>query len=161
MERPPRDLSDPLFSKRTVGLSLLQGLFVMVIVLLVFLVGWWHGAGSPDVVRENEARAMTFAALVIANLGLILINRSWTRTIRSTLRTPNRALWYVFGGAIVFLGLVLYVPALQNLFQFSRLGPLDLGIAVVAGVFSVAWFEVLKIIQERRQRAAGLPPAED
>jgi len=161
MERPPRDLSDPLFSKRIVGLSLLQGLFVMVIVLLVFLVGWWHGAGSPDVVRENEARAMTFAALVIANLGLILINRSWTRTIRSTLRTPNRALWYVFGGAIVFLGLVLYVPALQNLFQFSRLGPLDLGIAVVAGVFSVAWFEVLKIIQERRQRAAGLPPAED
>src|SRR5450759_4033210 len=161
MERPPRDLSDPLFSKRTVGLSLLQGLFVMVVVLLVFLVGWWHGAGSPDVVRENEARAMTFAALVIANLGLILINRSWTRTIRSTLRTPNRALWYVFGGAIVFLGLVLYVPALQNLFQFSRLGPLDLGIAVVAGVFSVAWFEVLKVIQERRQRAAGLPPAED
>jgi Ca2+-transporting ATPase len=148
MERPPRDLSQPLFSRRTVGLSLLQGLFVMIIVLLVFRIGLWLG------MHTNEARAMTFTTLVIANLGLILTNRSWTRTIRSTMKTPNRALWYVFGGTLVFLGLVLYVPALQSLFQFGRLNAVDLGIAVVAGAFSIVWFEVLKVFQERRRRAS-------
>jgi len=148
MTRPPRDLSQPLFSRRTVTLSLLQGLFVMAIVLAVYGVALALGLKTP------EARAMTFTTLVIANLGLILTNRSWTRTIRTTLRTPNRALWFVLGGTIVFLALVLYVPALMNLFQFGRLSAVDLLIAVVAGAFSITWFEGLKIIQGRRARRA-------
>jgi len=146
MERPPHDLSDPLFNKRTVGISMLQGLFVLVIVLLVFGAARWQG------LLVNEARAMTFTALVVANIGLILTNRSWTRTIRGTLRTPNKALWFVLGGAIVFLALVLYVPPLMRLFQFGRLSFLDIAIAVVAGAFSIAWFEGLKVIQGRRAR---------
>jgi Ca2+-transporting ATPase len=144
MTRPPRDLSEPIFSRRTVTLSLLQGLFVMVIVLGVYGVALGLGLKTPEV------RAMTFTTLVIANLGLILTNRSWTRTIRTTLRTPNRALWFVLGGTIVFLALVLYVPPLMNLFQFGRLSAVDLLIAVVAGAFSITWFEGLKVLQGRR-----------
>ena len=148
MTRPPRDLSQPLFSKRTVVLSLLQGLFVMAIVLMVYGAALWMGLKTPEV------RAMTFTTLVIANLGLILTNRSWTRTIRTTLRTPNRALWFVIGGTILFLALVLYVPALMNLFQFARLSAVDVIIAVVAGAFSITWFEGLKVLQARRARTA-------
>jgi hypothetical protein len=40
---------------------------------------------------NGEAGALTFTTLIIANLGLIFANRSWTRLIFSTLRTPNRA----------------------------------------------------------------------
>lgn len=138
MTRPPRDLAQPLFNKRTVVLSLLQGLFVLVAVMVVYRLGLSYG------LADTEARAMTFTALVVANLGLILTNRSWTRTIFSTLKTPNRALWFVVGGTMVFLGLVLYVPALQSLFQFSSLSAIDLLIALGAGALSVVWFEILK-----------------
>ena len=68
---------------------------------------------------EGEARALAYTTLIIANLGLILTNRSWTRTVWQTLRTPNTALWWVLGGASIFLGLVLYVPFLRSLFQFD------------------------------------------
>jgi Ca2+-transporting ATPase len=149
MTRRPRDLDDPLFNRRTLALSLLQGLFVLVIVMLVFAGARWAG------LKVNEARAMTFTTLVIANLGLILTNRSWTRTITSTLRAPNKALWFVLGGTIVFLALVLYVPALMRLFQFSRLSALDVVIAVIAGVLSIAWFEALKFFQGKRASAAA------
>ena len=118
----------------------------MAIVMAVYGVALSMGLETPEV------RAMTFTTLVVANLGLILTNRSWTRTIRTTLRTPNKALWFVLGGAIVFLALVLYVPPLMRLFQFGRLSFLDIAIAVVAGAFSIAWFEGLKVIQGRRAR---------
>ncbi len=38
MSRPPRDPTKPLFSRYTIGLSLLQGLSVLVIVMAVYAV---------------------------------------------------------------------------------------------------------------------------
>jgi Ca2+-transporting ATPase len=51
----------------------------------------------------------------------------------------------VTGGAVVFLGLALYVPFLRDLFRFSILHPYDIFICVAAGVMSIVWFEVLKM----------------
>ena len=145
MTRPPRGLTEPLFNKRTVALSLLQGLFVLVIIGVVFRVALYRGLGPA------EARALTFTTLVLANLGLILINRSWTRTILDTLRSPNRALLWVFAGALVFLGLVLYVPALKQIFHFGTLSAVDIAISFGAAVLSIAWFEVLKLFNKRQK----------
>ena len=147
MKRPPRNLKDPLFNKRTVGISLLQGLIVLIVVGVVFRIGL--GAG------EFEARALTFTTLVIANLGLILTNRSWSRTIFGTLRSRNAALWWVIGGTLVVLGLVLYVPALRNIFSFGVLSAADLAICFAAGLLSVAWFEGLKFLNGRRKHLTG------
>jgi P-type Ca2+ transporter type 2C len=75
MLRRPRDPNKPLFGRRALGLSLLQGLNVLIIVLAIFVVSLYRGQG------ESEARAMTYTTLVIANLSMILVNRSWSRTI--------------------------------------------------------------------------------
>lgn len=52
----------------------------------------------------------------------------------------------------MFLGLILYVPLLQNLFRFSTLYPIDLAICVAAGVLSTLWFEVLKLWPHQRKQ---------
>ncbi len=57
--------------------------------------------------------------MIIANLSLILTNRSWSRTILDSLRSPNAALWWVLTGAVAFLGLALYVPLLRSLFRYG------------------------------------------
>ena len=145
MQRPPRNSKEPLFSRQTLGLSLLQGVSVLVIVLAVFASALFRGQG------EAEARTLSYTTLIIANLGLILTNRSWTRTIWDTLRSPNAALWWVLGGATVFLSLVLYVPFLRDLFSFAFLHPIDIAICLVAGVISIAWFEGLKLLNRRKQ----------
>jgi len=59
---------------------------------------------------QGDATALSFTTLFVANLGLIFANRSWSRTIWSTLQTPNPALWLVLGGTLGFLSLALYVP---------------------------------------------------
>jgi len=133
-----------MFGLRVIGISLLQGLSVLLIILAVFYITLRYGQG------EFDARALTFCTLIIANLGLILTNRSWTRTVLSTLKSPNKALWWVMTGALIFLAAVLYIPALRKLFRFSFLHPLDLLICLGAGVFSVMWFEVLKVLQKKK-----------
>jgi Ca2+-transporting ATPase len=146
MKRPPRRLEEPLFSKRAVIFSVLQGLGVLLVVLLVFGIAWYLRQGDVD------ARALSFTTLIIANLGLILTNRSWSRTILDTLRTRNAALWWVLGGALFFLGLVLYLPFLRGLFHFSKLHLDDILIAFLSGAFSIFWFELFKMAR-RRQRS--------
>jgi len=144
MNRPPRDPQQALFDRRTLLLSLLQGASVLVIALAVFVIA--HLRGEP----ETNTRALTFTTFVIANLTLILANRSWTRLIVATLRSPNPALWWVIGGALAVLAFVLYIPFARDLFRFSRLHKMDLVICSIAGVFSVLWFEALKIFGRSR-----------
>ncbi len=144
MQRPPRDPRQALFGTRMLALGLLQGLCVLAVLLAVFGVAWYRGQG------ELDARALTFTTLIVANLGLILVNRSWTRTIAGSLRTSNRALWWVLGGALLFLACVLYVPFLRDLFRFSTLHPDDLALCLGAGVASVLWFELFKLFRQRR-----------
>jgi Ca2+-transporting ATPase len=147
MRKQPRNSKESLFGRRLFGLGLLQGASVLLIVLAVYLaalLGWRN---------KLDATAESFTTLVIANLGLIFVNRSWSRTIWSTLQTPNSALWFVFGGTLSFLGLVLYVPFLRNLFHFSILHPIDIAICLAGGIVSILWFEGLKVMAARARRA--------
>jgi len=122
-----RNLFVPLFGKKTIALSLLQGLGVFTIIFVIFAVKLYRGQG------ELDARTLTFTTLMITNLSLILTNRSWSRTLVSTLKYRNRVLWMVVFGGLVFLALVLYVPFLRGLFRFSALHPADLLLCFSAG----------------------------
>jgi len=146
MLRPPRRSRESLFGKKIIGLSLLQGLSVLAIVMAVFVIALSRGQG------EQDARALSFSTLIVANLCLILTNLSWSRTVFSTLRSSHAAVWLVVSGGIIFLGLVLYVPFLRSLFRFPTLHPLDLLICLAAGVLSTIWFEFLKIVSKKLNR---------
>jgi Ca2+-transporting ATPase len=144
MERPPRNPKQPLFDRRTLVLSLLQGASVLLVVLGVFAAAVYRGE------TETNIRALTFTTLIVANLALILTNRSWTRTILNMWRSPNPAIWWVVLGAAAFLGVVLFVPSIQALFRFSRLHASDVLLCLAAGMFSIVWFEALKIVGRPR-----------
>ncbi|HLF22454.1 MAG TPA: cation-translocating P-type ATPase C-terminal domain-containing protein, partial [Burkholderiales bacterium] len=105
-------------------------------------------------IEETEARALTFTALIMSNLALVLTNRSWSRSALAMLRAPNPALWWVVGATLAGLSVVLYVPALRSIFRFSQLHADDLLFCAVAGAFGVAWFEWFKhrLVPARRAR---------
>ena len=140
MRRPPRNPKDPLFGARLLGLSALQGASVLLIVLGVFVIALSRG------LVEDDARALTFTTLIVANFGLIFSNRSWDQTILETLHVPNRALWWVVAGGLALLAIVLYTPAVRDLFRMAQQHPSDVAIAVVAGFSSIVWFEAIKVL---------------
>jgi len=141
MQRPPRPPKEALFGRRVLILSLIQGLFVLLATLLVL--GYALHLGASD----ELARALTFSTVVIGNLGLILVNRSWRHGILGTVKKYNPALWWVITGALVFLMLVLSLPMLREIFHFAPVSPLQFLYCVVAGLASVLWFELYKKIR--------------
>ena len=143
MKRPPRSPGERMFGLRTVAVAVLQGAVMLLSVALVYGFALARGAG------EAEARAMTFTTIVLGNLGLILANRSTTRSIFTTLRFPNPALWWVIGGTLGGIALSLYVPYLRNLFRFAPLHLDDLGLCLGAALFGLLWYEGYKAIRVR------------
>lgn len=140
MQRPPRKTKEPLFGRKLLWLALLQGVGIFGIILAIFLISLHRGQG------ELDARALTFTTLILANLGLIVSERSTDLISLKMLKSHNSAFWWVIGGALIFLALVLYVPFLRQLFSFSFLHPIDLAICLLGGAISLVWFEQLKIL---------------
>jgi Ca2+-transporting ATPase len=144
MDRPPRGVDEPIFSRRMISVSVVQGAVVLLAVLGVYLWAVLSDFGA------NDVRALAFTALVAGNLALIFVNRSWTHTILGGFMTKNKALWWVTGGTVGMLALLFALPGARDLFQFEVLQPLHMLIAIAAGVASVMWFEVYKVVQRKR-----------
>ena len=144
MDKPPRDIKEPLFSRKKVLLSVLQGSSILLIICAVYFTAIYLRK------TPGEVRALTFTTLVISNLGLILTDRSWTRSIFSMLKEKNDAIIYVLAGVAVMLSLVLLIPAITKLFHFSPLHLNDLVICFICGVVSVSWFELFKYVAKRK-----------
>ena len=144
MHRPPRRLNEPLFGRQMILTGLIQGLGVLATVFTVYAISIHRGYG------ETEARMISFVCMVIGNLGLIFTNRSRRDSLLRSLRVPNTALWWVSGGAIGFLSLVLSIPFLRNLFQFAPLHRWELALIIVAVFISLMIAESVKMNPLRR-----------
>lgn len=151
MQRPPRGPKERLFSLDNVWFAVLQGLSVLAVCLGVFYLS--RQSHTPE-----AARALTFASLVAAVAVVILANRSVSRTILAGLGVPNPALWWVLGGTIAFLPLVLLVPFAQRLFHFAPIGVVELAYSITAGLACAFWFDLLTLgkgwVRTRLARAA-------
>ena len=85
--------------------------------------------------RESDAtaRTLTFTSLVVGLLGLITVNRSWSRNLWQILRSSNTAYCCVMAGASALLAAILYLPFLRGIFRFASLSLQELGFAMAAG----------------------------
>jgi len=144
MERPPRDPNEPLFGKSIFLISVSQGLIVLLATLSVL------GYTLYTTASIEVARTLAFATIVIGNIGLIMVNRTWNQTFFSTISKPNPALWWVIGGALCFLTLALTHPFMQKLFHFSPVNFSQVSLSVIAGIGSVIWFEWFKMVRRNQ-----------
>ena len=139
MDRPPRRVGAPLFSRRDLVIAGLQGLSVLAATVAVYV--WALLTHEP----EDVVRSVAFLTLFVGNLTLILVNRSWRLSIRQSFRErANPTLKWILSGAVGMVVVLLTVPALRDPFNFGPLQLADWIVAVVAGSASVTWFEIYK-----------------
>ena len=138
MDQPPRRPGAPMFSRRVLTIAALQGLSALAAVFGVYL--WSVLDNRPD----DVVRSITFATLLVGNLALILVNRSWRLSIWQSFRERrNPTLKWILAGAALLV-VLLTVPSLRNAFHFGPMKPVDWLVALVAGFIGVAWFEIYK-----------------
>src|ERR1035441_7977822 len=138
MRRPPRDPKIPLLIPKRIAWALVQGLIALAIVAGVLI-----GAARMGM-QESELGAMVFTALVLVNIGLILVNRSFESSVFRAIRQPNRALWILMGAVFVLLATTLFWQPARTLFHFGQLHLNDLAVCGAVGMASLVLLEALK-----------------
>jgi Ca2+-transporting ATPase len=151
MRQPPRRVGEPIFGRRVLLIATLQGLSVFATVLGVYLSSVLSDRPDPT------TRSLTFATLVIGNLALILVNRSWRLSVWRTFRERrNPTLRWILPVAAAVLVAMISVPGVRRTFDLGPMAAGDWVVAVVAGCVGLLWFEVYKSVGH--PRAGGTRP---
>ncbi len=138
MQRPPRAADSRLLSPSMMTFSLLQGGLALVALAGVLVVG--IGRDMPT----DELRALMFTSLVLINVGLIVVNRSFSSSLSVALRRPNFFLWFLLSLVAGVLTIALTWPPAMDLFQFGPLHGDDLGVSLVVTVGLILCLEAVK-----------------
>lgn len=146
MQRPPRPLDKTFLSWGEIQISLWQGLVITIGTLASYQIGVQQGF------HEELVRSLVFSTLIMANIGLTFVDRSFTRSFIEAARNKNVVLRIVVLATLLALGITLYVPPVARLFDLAPLTVGQLALTAAIGFASVAWFEVYKWAK-RRPRA--------
>ena len=138
MLQPPRAMTTTFFNMNELAVSILQGLAITAGTLAIYYLSVQKGA------NEALTRSMVFTTLIIANILLTFVNRSFYYSIFTVLRYKNKLLWIIIIATLILLALILYIPALSSFFSVTSLSPAQLGLATVVAFISVMWIELRK-----------------
>jgi Ca2+-transporting ATPase len=130
MSEKPRPINEPLINSRMWWKIVWQGTGIIMVALIFYGFGLW----VSDI---PLGRTMSFAALVVAQLSLMLINRDF-----SQIKNNHVLLWLVII-AFVSLNAALFIPVLRGLFHFVRISPLQYFYSISAAVASSLYFNLI------------------
>ena len=144
MIQKPRPFTTTFFKFKELVTSIIQGLVITLGSLSVYQYAVFEGY------NESVTRTMVFMVLISSNIFLTLVNRSFYYSIWTTLKYKNNLVPLIIGITLILSALLLFVPPLTRFFQFETLNTNQLGIAVLAGMISVLWYEIVKGIKRAK-----------
>ena len=141
MTMPPRKMTTTFLQWREISISVIQGLVIACGTMGIYQYAVISGF------NENLTRTLVFTTLVVANIFLTLVNRSFYYSVITSLKNKNTLLWIALLTTTVLLACLLYVPFMRSFFRFSQPSIIQLLIAIATGFVVVIWFEGYKWIK--------------
>lgn len=138
MTRPPRDPQASLLLPQRIWWGVVQGA-VALLIAAAALIG-----GTQFNMPEDDLRALVFTVLVLTNIGLILVNRSFSASLMRAFFNTNRLLWILLSVVVTLLAISVFWPPAQRLFHFGQLHGDNLVICALASVFGLILLEAIK-----------------
>ena len=144
MQRPPRRAAAELLSLPVALWSLLQGLLVLAFLAAIYLLA--AGRGMP----VDESRVLVFVSLVMANMALVVVNRSFGFAFGSRHTGSTWALGIVYAAAGAILTVAILWPPARELFHFGAFHGHDLAIAIGGCFLLIVVLEAVKRLLRSR-----------
>ncbi len=135
----PRSRTTGLFTVDELLIGIVQGLAITtgVLILYYFFMNNDHSI--------EETRTIVFTTLILSNVFLTFVSRSFTKTMYYTSRYKNNLVPVILIASAVFLALLHFVPAIRNLFQLVPVSFPEFLLCFAVAFASVMWFEVYKM----------------
>lgn len=148
MLNPPRKITFSFMTFRQLFLSIMQGLFITMGCLGL---GYYYMQAGED---NTTVRTVIFITLLICNIFLTQLNRSFFFSVFQTIRYRNRLVPAVIAVTILFIVCMLYIPAVRQLFSLNMISSRMLLISVSVALLCTCWVEVVKYFYRKRVMAA-------
>jgi P-type Ca2+ transporter type 2C len=160
MQEPPRSLKERLFTGKVFGRSLYIGVIIAVGAMIGCISAWtaggWHfGQSLPaDSPVYIKGVTMTFAGIVVAQVGNVLACRTSRQSIFKTSLKTNK--WILAGivAQISILAFLVYVPLMQHVFGTTGLGLNDWIFLISLALVVVFAEEIRKFFVRRFSKSA-------
>jgi Ca2+-transporting ATPase len=147
MQRPPRPPQEQFLTRARLLKLFVEGTFIAVITLLVFL----YCLYGMDL-NLDRARTLTFTVMVLAQLFHALNNRSEDRSIFALGLWTNKPLLATVGlSALLQVGIVSW-PSVQNIFKVAPLDPEHWVLAIGIGMLPLVAMEIWKVAKKNADR---------
>lgn len=143
MQQPPRPFTVSFFNMKELTTSIIQGLMITAGTLAAYQYAVYQGY------NETLTRTMVFTVLIVANIILTLVNRSFYYSIIHTLGYKNRMVPQIILITIAITGLLIFLKPLASFFDFETMTLTQLFICVGIGFMSVIWYEGVKWLKRR------------
>ncbi|HAY35202.1 MAG TPA: cation-translocating P-type ATPase [Ignavibacteria bacterium] len=143
--KPADSANKNLLKTSQLLITIVQGLMIT---LGCVLIGFY---GSYMEFDDVKIRTLIFSTLIISNIFLTLLNRSFTNTIFVTIRRKNKLIPLIISLSLLFLLLILNVPFLNNLFDMSPLKADEFLLPVMTAFASTFWIEPIKFFRFRKK----------
>jgi P-type Ca2+ transporter type 2C len=147
MQQPPRKRNEGLFTSNELLVSIIQGIVISAGVLGLYYYFMNIGASL------EETRNIVFTTLILSNVFLTFVNRSFSKTIIHTSRYKNALTPLILVISCMFLIALHFIPFVGDLF---RLAPLTHGrfwLCLAVAFAGVMWFELYKAVLTRSRHA--------
>lgn len=138
MQRPPRKMGNTFLSFGQLSVSILQGLVITAGCLGAGYYFLQHAA------TDQTVRTVIFISLLISNIFLTLVNRSFRYSILQTIRYKNWMVPMIIMVTLVFLVIFLYVPFVRDIFGLVALSGNQFLWCLLTGFASTLWMEIWK-----------------
>ena len=138
LKQPVGFRNNNLLKSSQLWITILQGI---VITLGCVIAGYYAKTQGLD---EFTIRTYIFTTLVFSNIFLTLVNRSFSHTIIQTIQRRNKLIPLIISISVILLLLILYTPALNQLFDVSSLTLKEFYPLLVIAFISTIWIEPFK-----------------
>lgn len=144
MQRPPRAQNELFFGRRKILFSIFKGSLLLAAVVVVFMLSVNEGH------TEGEVRSITFSALIIGNIFLILADLSNTRSFLAVFTERSKATLVILTAALSLLISAISIPGITMIFNFEFPGFAHFLPALGAAFTMLVLLEGHKWIKKRR-----------
>lgn len=139
MSKSPRKMTTDFFSFKELFISIIQGL---VITSACLGLGYYFMSDGGEL---SLVRTIIFTTLILSNVFLTLVNRSFFYSVLTTIKYKNNLIPLVIVVSLAVLSMSIYFPPVQRIFGLQGLSMFHLGLCLATSFIGVLWVEGYKI----------------